>query len=167
MGTFGRLRNGLWSVPACRRNCSFATASTDRKCGLFLRLCREELRPAGRTVYNGVSYTDGGEAAAENVRAVAGRAHPRLDNSLWCALTIGDVFAGTRVGNAGLGQRGKAGCAARTCVRKAGLQFSGAGLRRLLHRGADGQRGQSLPGTLGVYQRDHLRGVAAVRGGAL
>ena len=81
--------------------------------------------------------------------------------------TIGDVFTGTRVGNAGLGQRGKAGCAARTCVRKAGLQFSGAGLRRLLHRGADGQRGQSLPGTLGVYQRDYLRGVAAVRGSAL
>ena len=26
MGTFGRLWNGLRSVPACRRNCSFATA---------------------------------------------------------------------------------------------------------------------------------------------
>ena len=167
MGTFGRLWNGLRSVPACRRNCSFATASTDRKCGLFLRLCSEKLRPVRSSVHNGTADADGGEAAAENVRAVAGRAHPRLDNSLRCALTIGDVFTGTRVGNAGLGQRGKAGCAARTCVRKAGLQFSGAGLRRLLHRGADGQRGQSLSGTLGVYQRDHLRGVAAVRGGAL
>ena len=30
MGTFGRLRNGLRSVPACRRNCSFATVLSRR-----------------------------------------------------------------------------------------------------------------------------------------
>ena len=36
-GTFGRLWNGLRSVPACRRNCSFATAATTRTTG-FVRV---------------------------------------------------------------------------------------------------------------------------------
>ena len=35
MGTFGRLWNGLRSVPACRRNCSFATACTVHKVRCF------------------------------------------------------------------------------------------------------------------------------------
>ena len=36
-GTFGRLWNGLQSVPACQRNCSFATAATTRTTG-FVRV---------------------------------------------------------------------------------------------------------------------------------
>ena len=64
IGTFGRLWNGPRSVPACRRNCSFATAATTRTtdfvrvvffysfsacCSLYMAICSASQTSRSRT----------------------------------------------------------------------------------------------------------------------
>ena len=65
IGTFGRLWNGPRSVPACRRNCSFATASNRpaKRDGfrevLFLLLRRRTMMTAAAAVGAVAAAADG------------------------------------------------------------------------------------------------------------